>query len=1469
MRLTLLLSFLLCSIALFAQPANDECEDRIQLGQVPLCPVMGVFTNVEATPSVISDEPTFNKPACFNGAQPDNDVWFSFIVPADGSAPDLIIEVTPSSDGDNTPITQPQVAAYRGVCGEDELAEVGCASAAFGEEEISLELFALQPGAEIFLRIEDWTASATSNEGDFALCIKAPDPIFTMGEDTESSLCSGTLFDSGGPDNDYSNNENSVFTICPSSNFSCIELDFISFNTETNFDEINIYQGSTVGAELLIALEGAGGPQRLNLTSDCVTIQLTSDGSVTNPGFEMNWSCTTGDCENPFSTCDNPTVIDNLPYTNDNLTNCGALNSVTFGPCGNVNLLNGEDHFLAYTSPGNECISAIINNANTGTALSVYNNCPDVADQCLGSDIVPVGSNTATVFTYLEEPGTYFFTVDNAQACSDFDIIINSVECPNAAPVTCENPNVIEGLPFMENASTCGASDSEGTGPCDFGTGPGEDVVFSYTTNGNECLSLNISNAGEGTSVSVYDNCVDDNPACFGYAEVPLDADESEITLIRFVEAGTYYFVVETTLGCSFFDLEINNIDCPVELPPAANCEDALNINGCGNIPQIINIDQMVSTDTTVYMPGINDGCWSGVGQSRYTFFTFEAQENGEFGFLARNADEPTFSDIDFQVWGPFAEDSLRCDVMQMVQPLRSSWAAPSGLNLTGLVNISPETGETINDTCEDAGGDGYVSTIPVNEGEWYLVLINDFSGTIEMGGVFMDFSSTTPGVLGPLDQTVMISPDTVICPGNAAQLMVEGGIVYDWLNNEDGLNCNNCPDPIATVDETTTFQVMVSDACDTDTLEVEVVVLIADAGTDAVSCLGEPLVLNGQPANALANGTWIDNTAGLSCTDCPNPVVDTESLGTGEYTFIYQVSGPDCNSVDTVTIMVLDIPAPDYEISDDLTSCDALEVSLGGAADPDAIYSWTSVPAGFTSDEANPLVTVSETTTYILSVSNQECPQTIIDSVTIEIGFTAQLPELVDQVLCNGENFTLNAAPQSGVSYQWSPASGVSNPNQLSTTFSPTVTTTYILTATAGDCTVERSFLINVGGLTPPTLSVTDAQSVCTGDNLILTADINIPGTVQWPNATGEVYNTGPILMTQTITATFIPDDLCFAPISATVDVEAIPAPNFPPLADQNLCGTTTFTLTGLMEVPGATYNWTPVDGVMDPESLNTIFTAEETTTYQVIGNVAACADTASFTIEVNTVPVIEINTPAVGCEGMPATLSASANVAGTFTWNPGELTGDEVIVEGLTDTTLFTVSFAADNDCPVADETVLLPVVPGIVIEEVIADPSMDVVEGDPVVLSVVTDPDTGVSYQWETGGTGASEMVIPLMPPAAQYSVTVTDVNGCTDEGTVSFEVIPARYGIPNAFTPDTGNGMNTVFQVETTGGNIDVIAMKIWNRYGKLVHEGRGDSHGWNGRVDGKLAASDVYVYMVEIQLPDGSVVTEQGDLTLIR
>jgi gliding motility-associated-like protein len=77
------------------------------------------------------------------------------------------------------------------------------------------------------------------------------------------------------------------------------------------------------------------------------------------------------------------------------------------------------------------------------------------------------------------------------------------------------------------------------------------------------------------------------------------------------------------------------------------------------------------------------------------------------------------------------------------------------------------------------------------------------------------------------------------------------------------------------------------------------------------------------------------------------------------------------------------------------------------------------------------------------------------------------------------------------------------------------------------------------------------------------------------------------------------------------------------------------------------------------------------------------------------------------------------------------------------------------------------------------------------------------------------------------------------------------------------------VNDLFGVFVTGGEIDIVEFRIYNRWGQQVFEASGDNEFWDGRVDNKEAPSDVYVYVMTLRFPDGRVETFKSDLTLLR
>jgi hypothetical protein len=109
--------------------------------------------------------------------------------------------------------------------------------------------------------------------------------------------CEGVLYDSGGPNTNYQNSENLTLTLMPEIPGARVNLQFIAFDTEANYDFLYVYDGDEpIGENLIGQFSGAIVPEELsNITSThptgAITLRFTSDFSVNRSGWRANISC--------------------------------------------------------------------------------------------------------------------------------------------------------------------------------------------------------------------------------------------------------------------------------------------------------------------------------------------------------------------------------------------------------------------------------------------------------------------------------------------------------------------------------------------------------------------------------------------------------------------------------------------------------------------------------------------------------------------------------------------------------------------------------------------------------------------------------------------------------------------------------------------------------------------------------------------------------------------------------------------------------------------------------------------------------------------------------------------------------------------------------------------------------------------------------------------------------------------------
>lgn len=103
--------------------------------------------------------------------------------------------------------------------------------------------------------------------------------------DTSIVSCSGTLFDSGGPNAPYSNNESIVMTVEAG---GIVTVSFNSFSLHVGGDTLFIYDSFDATGSPFV-LTGNAIPTPITLFSGSFTVIMQSDSTFISSGFQMNW----------------------------------------------------------------------------------------------------------------------------------------------------------------------------------------------------------------------------------------------------------------------------------------------------------------------------------------------------------------------------------------------------------------------------------------------------------------------------------------------------------------------------------------------------------------------------------------------------------------------------------------------------------------------------------------------------------------------------------------------------------------------------------------------------------------------------------------------------------------------------------------------------------------------------------------------------------------------------------------------------------------------------------------------------------------------------------------------------------------------------------------------------------------------------------------------------------------------------
>jgi len=236
-----------------------------------------------------------------------------------------------------------------------------------------------------------------------------------------------------------------------------------------------------------------------------------------------------------------------------------------------------------------------------------------------------------------------------------------------------------------------------------------------------------------------------------------------------------------------------------------------------------------------------------------------------------------------------------------------------------------------------------------------------------------------------------------------------------------------------------------------------------------------------------------------------------------------------------------------------------------------------------------------------------------------------------------------------------------------------------------------------------------------------------------------------------------------------------------------------------------------------------------------RIENNDTGCYDTTQFMTIVHPLPIIDIEDIVVIClDALPLPVSAeTGNPNDSYNWSTGS-TASEIDVNTPGN---YSVTITTEFGCQTFKEFEVMQSEPA----------NIEVVEvvdfSDPNNITITITGIGNYAYILDDGEPQTSNVFEHV--PLGYHTITVIDLNGCTD---VTKEVLVID--APKFFTPNDDGYFDTwhITGVETLPGTI----VNIFDRYGKLIKSLPSTSVGWNGLYNGKAMPASDYWFVADVK-----------------
>lgn len=647
-------------------------------------------------------------------------------------------------------------------------------------------------------------------------------------------------------------------------------------------------------------------------------------------------------------------------------------------------------------------------------------------------------------------------------------------------------------------------------------------------------------------------------------------------------------------------------------------------------------------------------------------------------------------------------------------------------------------------------------------------------------------------------------------------------------------------------------------------------------ASSNAPVCEGTSLNLF---ASAINNATYNWTGPNSFTSALKNPVIrNITTTGAGAYSVTVTVN--DCiSTVSSINVIVK--PLPQVPTAGNNTPvCDGRIVNLTASAIAGALYNWTG-PPGFTSTAQNPTIsnaTFTNAGKYYVSATVNGCSG-LADSAEVIINANPIPPNLTsNSPVCTGDSLLLNSATVTGADYRWTGPNGFRSSAQNPTIPNAVLlnTGTYNVSITAAGCPSTTSSSIDVVvNQTPNAPLATNNSPVCEGSALTLSASTisgamynwtgpdNFTATSQNPEINAVINSSGTYTVAATVKGCTSAEAETKAvikqlPTATTGNNQTVCANN----AIVNIAGTVAGgSSTGVWSTSG-TGTFSPADtsltAAYSPASEDKA-TRYVTLTLTSTNNGVCATAVSSLAVTITKAPTANAGTDLSVCSnnaniilnGQVTTAAGGVwTTSGTGTFNPSSANLNTTYIPGTKDITkgavTLTLTTTGNGACVKVSDNVIASITPAPVVKGL---PDQYILQGGTTTLTPAA-TGTNLNYLWTPNRyLNNNTIKNPLVTGVEDilYTLKVTDINGCINEGLVMVKVLKP-FKIPNTFTPNN-DGINErwlITNLSTYTGN----HVQVFNRYGQLVFESSGYAKPWDGTMNGKPLPFGTYYYVIE-------------------